>query len=61
MNDTSTFPAITHNRTVPLSTPGRQVDLTWELPGKVTGYNGSYVTNSSAGAPQARLSLVHLF
>ncbi|KAJ7290166.1 Rds1 protein [Mycena rebaudengoi] len=48
----STLPAITHNRSTPLSTPGYQVDLTWELPGKVTGYNDSYVTNSSAGAPQ---------
>ncbi|KAJ7084868.1 Rds1 protein [Mycena belliarum] len=48
----STFPAITHNRSNPLSVAGKQVDLTWELPGKVTGYNNSYMTNTTAGAPQ---------
>ncbi|KAJ7184563.1 Rds1 protein [Mycena filopes] len=51
-NSSSTFPAITHNRTTPLSAPGYQVNLTWEAPGKVTGYNGSYTTNSSAGPAQ---------
>ncbi|KAJ7107240.1 Rds1 protein [Mycena crocata] len=50
--DNSTFPAITHNRSTPLSAPGYQVDLTWEEPGKVTGYDGLYTTNTSAGAAQ---------
>jgi hypothetical protein len=50
--DNSTLPAITRNRTIPLSTPGYQVDLTWEEPGKVTGYNDSYVTNTTAGPAQ---------
>lgn len=50
--ENSTLPAITRNRTVPLSAPGYQVNLTWELPGKVTGYNNSYTTNSSAGPAQ---------
>ncbi|KAJ6526460.1 Rds1 protein [Mycena capillaripes] len=50
--DNSTLPAITRNRTIPLSTPGFQVDLTWEEPGKITGYNDSYVTNTSAGPAQ---------
>jgi len=50
----STLPAITQNRTIPLSTPGRQVQLSWELPGNVTGYNNSYTTNTVAGSAQVR-------
>ncbi|KAF8972148.1 Rds1 protein [Flammula alnicola] len=49
-NDTT--PAITHNRTVPLSYPGREVFFTWELPGKTVGYNNSYTTNTTAGDPK---------
>ncbi|PYI28417.1 putative stress response protein Rds1 [Aspergillus indologenus CBS 114.80] len=45
-------PAITHNRTNPLSYPGRQVFLTWEEPGKAVGPNNSYVTSTSAGEPK---------
>ncbi|KAH7310166.1 protein rds1 [Rhexocercosporidium sp. MPI-PUGE-AT-0058] len=44
--------ASTHNVVTPLSEPGRQVDLSWELPGKLVGPNLSYVTNTTAGAPQ---------
>ncbi|KAJ7891373.1 Rds1 protein [Mycena olivaceomarginata] len=40
--DNSTLPAITHNRSIPLSTPGLQI----------TGYNDSYTTNTSAGPAQ---------
>ncbi|PPQ91071.1 hypothetical protein CVT25_014739 [Psilocybe cyanescens] len=47
-NDTT--PEITHNRTDPLSFPGREVFLTWELPGKTVGPNNSYTTNTTAGA-----------
>ncbi|KAJ7066203.1 Rds1 protein [Mycena amicta] len=50
--DNSTLPAITQNRSVPLSAPDFQVDLTWEEPGKVTGYDDLYTTNSSAGPAQ---------
>lgn len=50
--DNSTLPAITQNRSIPLSFPGFQVDLEWEEPGKITGYNGSYMTNTSAGPAQ---------
>lgn len=45
-------PAITHNRTVPLSWPGRQVHLSWDEPGKPVGPNNSYTTSSQAGAPK---------
>ncbi|KAH8648501.1 ferritin-like domain-containing protein [Xylariales sp. PMI_506] len=45
-------PAITHNRTTPLSYPGRQVFLQWDAPGKPIGPNNSYVTSTSAGTPQ---------
>lgn len=45
-------PAITHNRSIPLSFPGRQVFFSWELPGKAVGPNNSYVTATAAGAPQ---------
>ena len=44
-------PAITHNRTVPLSFPGRKVYFSWEAPGKAVGPNNSYITSTSAGAP----------
>lgn len=44
-------PAITHNRTIPLSFPGRQVFFQWEKPGKAVGPNNSYITSSSAGPP----------
>lgn len=45
-------PAITRNRTMPLSYPGRQVALSWESPGKHVGPNNSYVTSTSAGSPR---------
>jgi hypothetical protein len=45
-------PAITHNRTNPLSYPGRQVFLSWDDPGKPVGPNNSYVTSTQAGAPK---------
>ena len=43
-------PAITHNRSIPLSFPGKQVLLSWESPGQPVGPNQSYVTSTSAGA-----------
>ncbi|KAI0018016.1 ferritin-like domain-containing protein [Xylariomycetidae sp. FL0641] len=45
-------PAITHNRTNPLSYPGRQVWLEWDEPGKPVGPNNSYVTSTTAGKPK---------
>ncbi|KAF2271833.1 uncharacterized protein EI97DRAFT_387179 [Westerdykella ornata] len=45
-------PAITRNRTEPLSFPGRLVNMTWEAPGMAVGPNNSYITNSTAGAPR---------
>ena len=44
-------PAITNNRSIPLSYPGRQVYLSWENPGQTVGPNQSYITNTTAGAP----------
>ncbi|KAL9625696.1 MAG: hypothetical protein Q9160_000014 [Pyrenula sp. 1 TL-2023] len=45
-------PGITRNRSIPLSYPGRTVQLQWELPGQAVGPNNSYVTSTAAGAPQ---------
>ena len=49
----SCSPAITNNRSIPLSFPGRQVFFSWDEPGKLVGPNNSYVTaaGSLAGAP----------
>lgn len=47
--------AISHNRTTPLSYPGRQVFLQWDQPGKPVGPNNSYVTSTSAGEPKYAL------
>ena len=44
-------PAISQNRSEPLSFPGRQVFFSWEEPGKLVGPNNSYVTTTMAGAP----------
>ena len=44
-----TLPAISHNRTTPLSQPGNQLNLTWESPGKQVGPDLSYTTTTSAG------------
>ncbi|EMC92669.1 hypothetical protein BAUCODRAFT_95843 [Baudoinia panamericana UAMH 10762] len=46
-------PAIAHNRSEPLSFPGRQVLFEWDAPGQLVGPNNSYVTakGSVAGAP----------
>ncbi|TRM66844.1 ferritin-like domain-containing protein [Schizophyllum amplum] len=49
-NDTSA--AISHNRTEPLSAPGREVYFSWDVPGQNVSYNSSYVTNSTAGEPK---------
>ncbi|CAM1510395.1 Fc.00g007300.m01.CDS01 [Cosmosporella sp. VM-42] len=48
-------PAITHNRTQPLSYPGRQVFLQWDQPGQPIGPNNSYITNTTAGDPKFAL------
>jgi len=55
-------PAISRNRSEPLSFPGREVFLEWEDPGKYVGPNNSYVTSSTAGAPAfvAWLSQINL-
>jgi hypothetical protein len=44
--------AIANNRTIPLSFPGRELFLEWETKGKPVGPNNSYVTDTTAGAPQ---------
>jgi hypothetical protein len=44
-------PAISRNRTEPLSFPGKQVNFTWDNPGLPVGPNNSYVTSTTAGAP----------
>ena len=48
----SCSPAIAHNRSEPLSFPGKLLNLTWEMPGQAVGPNNSYITATSAGAPK---------
>lgn len=48
-------PAITHNRTTPLSYAGREVFLQWDSPGVPIGPNNSYVTSTSASSPKFAL------
>jgi len=50
-NDTCA-PAITNNRSIPLSYPGRQVFLSWDDPGQAVGPNNSYVTSTTVGTPK---------
>ncbi len=45
-------PAISRNRSEPLTFPGREVHLTWEDPGQQVGPNNSYVTSTQAGEPR---------
>ncbi|KFY69510.1 hypothetical protein V496_00187 [Pseudogymnoascus sp. VKM F-4515 (FW-2607)] len=44
--------AISQNRSIPLSFPGRQVFLSWDAPGKPVGPNNSYVTSTLAKDPK---------
>ena len=55
-------PAVAHNRSEPLTFPGRKVFLSWEEPGKPVGPNNSYVTSTTAGEPKfvAWLSQINL-
>lgn len=48
----SSKPAITHNLNSPLSAPGQEVELSWDLPGQRVGPNLSYMTSTQAGAPK---------
>lgn len=45
-------PSVAHNRSEPLSFPGKQVRLLWDAPGQPVGPNNSYVTATTAGEPQ---------
>jgi hypothetical protein len=42
------YPEIAHNKSEPLSFPGKKVLLEWDAPGKAVGPNNSYVTSTSA-------------
>ncbi|KAG5986282.1 hypothetical protein E4U43_005590 [Claviceps pusilla] len=44
--------AVSHNRTLPLSYPGRQVFLRWDSPGQLVGPNNSYVTATNVQEPK---------
>lgn len=41
-------PAVAHNRSEPLSFPGKQVLLQWDNPGQAVGPNNSYITATTA-------------
>ena len=45
-------PAVAHNRSEPLSFPGKQILLSWDSPGQPVGPNNSYVTATTAGTPR---------
>jgi len=45
-------PAISRNRSEPLSFPRKMVNLTWDDPGMTVGPNNSYITSTQAGTPQ---------
>ncbi|KAG6010743.1 hypothetical protein E4U21_004131 [Claviceps maximensis] len=44
--------AVSHNRTLPLSYPGREVFLRWDGPGQLVGPNNSYVTATNVKEPK---------
>ncbi|KAI9154797.1 Protein rds1 [Paramyrothecium foliicola] len=44
--------AVSQNRSIPLSYPGRQVFLQWDQPGQVVGPNNSYVTSTNVQQPK---------
>ena len=47
-------PAVSRNRSEPLSFPGKQIKLQWDAPGFAVGPNNSYVTSvSSVAGPPA--------
>ena len=45
-------PAIAHNKSEPLSFPGKKILFGWEAPGQLVGPNNSYVTSTAAGTPR---------
>ena len=45
-------PAISRNRSEPLSFPGKKIFFEWESAGQPVGPNMSYVTSTQAGEPQ---------
>ncbi len=45
-------PDVGHNKSEPLSFPGKKVLLSWDSPGKAVGPNNSYVTSTAAGTPK---------
>jgi hypothetical protein len=48
----SCSPAISRNRSEPLTFPGRKIFLEWDEPGMAVGPNNSYVTSTTAGEPK---------
>lgn len=50
------YPAITHNRSTPLSMAGNTLNLTWEEPGRNVGPDNKYNTSTNATEARVRLS-----
>lgn len=50
-------PAITQNRTIPLSYPGRPIHVSWENTNQTVGPNNSYITSRSSLADEPRWAL----
>ncbi|KAM4055552.1 Protein rds1 [Hirsutella rhossiliensis] len=45
-------PAVSQNRSIPLSYPGRKVLLQWDSPGQLVGPNNSYATATNVQEPR---------
>ena len=45
-------PAVAHNKSEPLSFPGKKVLFSWDSPGQAVGPNNSYITSTSASTPK---------
>ncbi|KAL8957989.1 MAG: hypothetical protein Q9183_005927, partial [Haloplaca sp. 2 TL-2023] len=45
-------PAIAHNKSEPLSFPGKKILFQWDAPGQAVGPNNSYITATTAGTPK---------
>ncbi len=56
-SDNDCGPAITQNKSIPLSYPGRPVHLSWQNPDMAVGPNNSYVTARGALADAPRYAI----
>ena len=48
----SCAPSVAHNKSEPISFPGKKVFFSWDAPAQAIGPNDSYLTSTSAGTPK---------